>query len=239
LALSFARRGDFEGSLANIAKSADNSELSPERVIATSFSSGLTDTVVHVTDTHLTDRNNLDCHDAATARLHPMRLQESLETCASILDTLKKTEGRLPGNSLLDETTVMILSEFGRTMRQANVSIEQSGTDHNPLNNQIFLIGRGIRGGQLCGESDIQSTSDFENLPENRTVLDPLKIKTIGLACDFDTGLPIRDLPYTVALEGRIRMRSVLRTFGLAAGREFPIDNGAAGDLPPLRAILR
>jgi uncharacterized protein (DUF1501 family) len=58
--------------------------------------------------------------------------------------------GDLHTRGLLDETLVVILTEFGRTPR-INGS---AGRDHYPLCYSIALAGGGIRGGQVHGSSD-------------------------------------------------------------------------------------
>jgi hypothetical protein len=238
LASSFARRGQLINLLDKLANSLEQQEPSLGQLVAHSLLSGLTNNVVHVADTHLTDRNNLDCHDGASASEHPQRLRVTLETCASILRSLKETEGKQPGKSLLDETTVMILSEFGRTMRQVNIAIERSGTDHNTLNNQVFLVGKGIRGGQIFGGSDLQSIVEFERTSDQRNKIDPQRVRTIGMKCDFVTGMPLAVQDHTPGLDGRIRMQSVLKTFERAVGRPLLQQGRSNAPQPLLSAIV-
>jgi hypothetical protein len=58
--------------------------------------------------------------------------------------------GDLSARGLLDETLVVMLTDFGRTPR-VNGS---GGRDHYPNVYSIFLAGGGIRGGQVYGSSD-------------------------------------------------------------------------------------
>lgn len=55
----------------------------------------------------------------------------------------------LRDRGLLDETLVVIFTEFGRTPRISN-----NGRDHYPRVYSIALAGGGIRGGQVYGQSD-------------------------------------------------------------------------------------
>ena len=68
----------------------------------------------------------------------------------SLLTDLLAMPGSTPGNTLLDETLVMIVSEFGRTVGALN---NQSGRDHN-LRMTTVWAGGGIRGGQVIGNTD-------------------------------------------------------------------------------------
>lgn len=51
---------------------------------------------------------------------------------------------------LLDETLIVVMGEFGRTVGDLNV---QGGRDHHPQQAVLFA-GAGIRGGQVIGETD-------------------------------------------------------------------------------------
>jgi hypothetical protein len=58
--------------------------------------------------------------------------------------------GDLSARGLLDETLVVMLTDFGRTPRVN----QAAGRDHYPNVYSIFLAGGGIRGGQVYGSSD-------------------------------------------------------------------------------------
>ncbi len=57
---------------------------------------------------------------------------------------------------MFDVTTVMVASEFGRTMRGAGLPIDQTGTNHNQFSNSILIGGKGIRAGMVLGASDLR-----------------------------------------------------------------------------------
>jgi len=57
--------------------------------------------------------------------------------------------------SMLDVTTVMVTSEFGRTMKQIYTDFDNCGTDHNPLPNTILVRDKGIKGGMAVGYSEV------------------------------------------------------------------------------------
>lgn len=68
----------------------------------------------------------------------------------ALLTDLSTTAGANPGKSLLDETFVVILGEFGRTVGALN---NQGGRDHYLRNSYVFA-GGGTKGGRIIGKTD-------------------------------------------------------------------------------------
>ncbi len=68
----------------------------------------------------------------------------------ALLSDLQSTPGAASGKTLLDETLIVIVAEFGRTVGTLN---NQNGRDHN-LRMSTVLAGGGIRGGQVIGKTD-------------------------------------------------------------------------------------
>lgn len=68
----------------------------------------------------------------------------------ALLTDLRAMPGEASGSSLLDETLVVVVSEFGRTVGVLN---NQGGRDHN-LRMTTVWAGGGIRGGQTIGGTD-------------------------------------------------------------------------------------
>lgn len=68
----------------------------------------------------------------------------------ALLTDLQATAGSAPGRTLLDETLVLIVSEFGRTVGALN---NQGGRDHN-LRMTTVWAGGGVRGGTVIGKTD-------------------------------------------------------------------------------------
>ncbi len=112
--------------------------------------------------------------------------------------------------SLLDVTTVLIGSEFGRTMRQEGLPIEGTGTDHNPLSSTFLIGGAGIRTGLVVGASDF--TTATETLSGAHLELDPYQIKIMGKPFDFTTGRPRADHPGAYAASDYLHVASVINT---------------------------
>jgi hypothetical protein len=107
-------------------------------------------------------------------------------------------------------TTVLVASEFSRTLRQEGPALEDSGTDHNPLSNSVLLGGKGITPGLILGQSDFQTSS--EALSPAHLALDPTKIKCMGRPFDCQTGatLNIEALEFESNLY--LTMHSVVNT---------------------------
>ncbi|HJT17560.1 MAG TPA: DUF1501 domain-containing protein [Thermoanaerobaculia bacterium] len=68
----------------------------------------------------------------------------------ALLSDLQTMPGVNAGNTLLDETLVVVVAEFGRTVGALN---NQSGRDHN-LRMTTVWAGGGVRGGKVLGTTD-------------------------------------------------------------------------------------
>ncbi len=69
---------------------------------------------------------------------------------AALLTDLSTMPGANAGKSLLDETFIVIISEFGRTTGSLN---NQGGRDHFLRNSYVFA-GGGVKGGRIIGKTD-------------------------------------------------------------------------------------
>ncbi len=69
---------------------------------------------------------------------------------AALLGDLAMTPGVAAGKTLLDETMVLVLGEFGRTTGALN---QQQGRDHF-LRMSVVFAGGGVRGGRIIGKTD-------------------------------------------------------------------------------------
>lgn len=68
----------------------------------------------------------------------------------ALLSDLAAMPGSASGKTLLDETLVVVVAEFGRTVGALN---NQQGRDHN-LRMSTLWAGGGVRGGQVIGKTD-------------------------------------------------------------------------------------
>lgn len=70
---------------------------------------------------------------------------------AYLIDTLGAAPGEEAGKTMLDETLIVAVGEFGRTTGALNTS---QGRDHFPYVLPAFFAGGGIKGGRVIGASD-------------------------------------------------------------------------------------
>ncbi|KAA3606667.1 MAG: DUF1501 domain-containing protein [Planctomycetota bacterium] len=103
----------------------------------------------------------------------------------------------LQARGLLEETLVVLASEFGRTPKIN----DRTGRDHFPQAFSALLAGGGIRGGQVHGQTDATG----ENI-----VADPVSIPDFNATLAYGLGLPLEKeyfspsgRPFRVADKGR------------------------------------
>jgi uncharacterized protein (DUF1501 family) len=119
------------------------------------------------------------------------------ENCAKIDQAVAALLGDLDKRGLLEETLVVLTTEFGRTPK-----INQNeGRDHYPKAFSSILAGGGIRGGQIYGKTD----KGGHEVAENKVTIPDFNA-TIGYAL----GLPLDQViyspskrPFTVADKGQ------------------------------------
>ncbi len=151
----------------------------------------------------------MDTHAATDAKKIPEGYPKYTKQIAEVFDFLKATpydERR----SLFDVTTVMVSSEFSRTMRIEGSAIDDTGTNHNALTNTIILAGKGIRGGYVLGKSDFNSST--EKLSATHLKLDPKKEKQMSMPFDFNTFTVRSDLPQEFKVVDYLTVDSVVNT---------------------------
>jgi uncharacterized protein (DUF1501 family) len=186
------------------------------------------------------DGNDLffDNHAAAAAKAQGPSFTELSRRLARVFDYLATTpfDG---SHSLIDVTTVVVGTEFGRTMRQVGMPIDNTGTDHNPLSNSILVGGAGIKGGQVIGASDFQTADEV--LSGAHQALDPMGVKVMGRPFDFQAGTPRSDLPATFVASDYLQIASVINTvyslFGVDQSKWRVVERGGAV-APVLTSLL-
>jgi hypothetical protein len=158
----------------------------------------------------------LDVHDASQAQRSVEKYEQLVAELEKLFTYLNTKEGP-GGRKLIDLTTVMIVSEFGRTMVKTDGEfngIDRSGTDHNPLTNSAILLGKGINPGCVIGASDMDKLSDANeliDLPAGHTRFDPEKKRMMGKPFDFERGRSV-DGAGEFRLEQQLTINSVLNT---------------------------
>ncbi|MEM9478568.1 MAG: DUF1501 domain-containing protein [Verrucomicrobiota bacterium] len=103
----------------------------------------------------------------------------------------------LESHGLLDDTIVVLATEFGRTPK-INVN---NGRDHYPQCFTTAIAGGGIKGGTLFGDSDVNGAEVTEN---------PIGIEDFNATVAYGLGLPLAQVlyspsmrPFTVAHNGQ------------------------------------
>lgn len=103
----------------------------------------------------------------------------------------------LEAHGLLNETLVVLATEFGRTP-EVNAN---DGRDHHPTGFTCVLAGGGIRGGQIYGATDERGDKAVEN---------PVTIPDFNATIGYALGLPLDQViysptkrPFTIADKGK------------------------------------
>ena len=102
----------------------------------------------------------------------------------------------LDSKGLLDETLVVLTTEFGRTPRVN----KNAGRDHHPGVFSSVLAGGGIRGGQIYGASDEDGHSPLDN-PVGPSDFNATIARAMGLPTDEEIYSPT-GRPFKVAHDG-------------------------------------
>lgn len=154
-------------------------------------------------------REQFDVHDADQAKQQPRLFTHAIDKMAGLFRTLVNTPFDAK-RSMFDVTTVMVASEFGRTMRAPDMHIDNTGTNHNQFANSVLIGGKGIRSGLVIGASDL---ADEKAKPSRaHLAMDPALEKVMGRPIDLRT-LQIRpDQPDTFALQDYLTIGSVVNT---------------------------
>ena len=150
-----------------------------------------------------------DVHDADQAKLQPKLFSEAVAKIAALFRALVETPFDAK-RSMLDVTTVMVASEFGRTMRAPEMPIQDTGTNHNQFANSILLGGKRIRTGLVIGASDLVDEKDAPS--KAHLAMDPALEKVMGRPIDCTT-LSVRPVrPDAFDIEDYLTIGSVVNT---------------------------
>src|SRR5262245_43055308 len=150
-----------------------------------------------------------DGHRTEQAKAQPRLCPSAIGKITTLIKVLSETpfDAR---RSMLDVTTVMVASEFGRTLRSPDGTVDETGTNHNQFSNSILIGGKGIRGGLVIGASDLRD--EVEEPSAAHVQLDPVLEKSMGLPFDFSTLLPRTDRPAGFDVKDYLTIGSVVNT---------------------------
>jgi Protein of unknown function (DUF1501) len=118
-----------------------------------------------------------DTHSNNFVQLKQVNLPYLDQTFAALLEDLE-------GRGLLDETLVVLMSDFGRTPR-VNAA---AGRDHWTFCYTVVLAGAGIQGGSVCGASDAHAA-----YVKDRPVRPADICATIYACLGIDPEMPVYD----------------------------------------------
>ena len=91
-----------------------------------------------------------DIYDRAAAQSIYAQTEEFDPAFGALLSDLAATAGSTPGKTLLDETLIVVLGEFGRT---PGALTGQGGRDHY-LGMSMLFAGGGVKGGRVIGKTN-------------------------------------------------------------------------------------
>ncbi len=150
-----------------------------------------------------------DVHATEQAKTQPKLFASAIGKIATLLKGLADTpfDSR---RSMFDVTTVMVASEFGRTMRAPDAPIDETGTNHNQFSNSILLGGKGIRPDMVIGTSDLSDETDEASAAHVQ--IDPVLEKSMGRPFDFATLTSRADLPAGFDIKDYLTIGSVVNT---------------------------
>ena len=150
-----------------------------------------------------------DVHAPELAKAQPALFGGAIDKLAVLLRGLAETPFDKK-RSIFDVTTVMVASEFGRTLRAPDMKIDATGTNHNQYSNSILMGGKGVRGGMVIGASDMADVS--APVSKAHLAVDPVLEKAVGRPFDFATLRPRADLPEAFDIDDYLTIGSVINT---------------------------
>lgn len=228
-------------SLKNVQTSGGTNEFRQQLDVALAYIKG----GVSSAYTIMYDRDpTLDTHSASAAQTQLTLFREVVENIDFMFETLKNTPyDEDKGLSFLDVTTVMVTTEFSRTMIQSGREPGNTGTDHNPLTNTAIIAGKGIKGGQVIGASDLSDTDadgNFVDKSAAHDIKDSQAKKIMGKPFDFATEKPRTDLPTEFKETDYLTFASVANTLmslsGVPEQDHFRVKGNQA---PILKTLLK
>jgi len=186
---------------------APREDLSPEQqslaLIAECFRLSISRSAIYVLP------EGFDVHAPDQARAQPKLFADAIARIATLFKGLNETPFDAK-RSLFDVTTVMVASELGRTLRGADLPIDQTGTNHNQFSNSILIGGKGVRAGMVLGASDLPD--EKATVSQAHLALDGALEKAMGLPFDFATLKSRPDQPEAFDIKDYLTVGSVINT---------------------------
>ena len=145
--------------------------------------------------------SSFDVHFSGGARAQTSHLRIALEAIGQLLIEMSLSPASSGNGSLLDETLVYIYSDFGRTFAKSG----EDGTDHHPATCGL-LVGGNIKGNQMLGGYDEAAQGSPLGAP---------------VALIEESGDKVVRSPRSQDIAA-----TVIRAFGLEAGKDFFIPGG-------------
>jgi hypothetical protein len=187
--------------------SANDPEQSDERqsiaLIADCFRLSLSRAAIYVLP------EQFDVHAPELAKAQPKLFASAIDKLAVLLRGLAETPYDAK-RSIFDVTTVMVVSEFGRTLRAPDMKIDATGTNHNQYSNSILMGGKGVRGGMVIGASDMADAA--AKISKAHLAVDPALEKAVGMPFDFQALRPRGDLPEAFDVDDYLTIGSAVNT---------------------------
>jgi uncharacterized protein (DUF1501 family) len=139
------------------------------------MASQLVEAGVSLVQVNLGNNESLDSHQAAFRSLKDFLLPPMDRAVSALLDDLES-------RGLLDDTLIVMGSEFGRTPRIFKIpKATLAGRDHWGKVQTVFFAGGGVKGGNVIGSSD--KTGGYP-------ASDPWKPENLGATIYDALGLP-------------------------------------------------
>jgi hypothetical protein len=183
-------------------------------LIAECFRLSISRSAIYVT------AEQFDVHAPDQARGQPKLFTSAIDKIATLFKGLAETPFDAK-RSMFDVTTVMVASEFSRTMRAEEEPVDNTGTHHNQFSNSILLGGKGIRSGLVVGASDL--ATDAATASPAHLAMDPHVLRVLGCPFDFATMKTRTDQPDAFEITDYLTIGSVVNTiyslFGVAQER--------------------
>lgn len=132
--------------------------------------------------------------DRAASSNHYKLIEEFDPAFSSLLEDLARTPSKAtPGKTLLDETLVVAMSEFGRTTGDLN---HMKGRDHYNACFPALFAGAGVKGGLVLGQTNKDGSKCEETGWKNKEQprIENV-VSTMYSALGIDWGKEVHDLP--------------------------------------------